>query len=165
MRVDREADVDPGSPFTWDEVGFGLALALTGFLMLRPGIGRRLLRRLRTQRIEPPLLVDLEPAFAQELEQLLQQKRRRRLAASVSELRVVEVCACGDPRCASFYVIPRFILRWRWPGQGETLDFGAAYGTITVDVVDHEIVSVEVLDREVLLRALNTVREPLSRNR
>ena len=36
-----EADVDPGSPFAWDELGFGFVLAMTGVFMLRPRIGHR----------------------------------------------------------------------------------------------------------------------------
>jgi hypothetical protein len=73
----------------------------------------------------------------------------------VPKLRVVESCECGDPRCASFYVVPQFVLRWRWPGRRETLDLGASQGTITVDLVDEEIVSVEVLDRPELRCALD----------
>ena len=124
------------------------------------GALRSLFRRLRTPRREPPLLTEVDPAFAQELEQLLQRKGRRRLAAAVSDLRVVELCRCGDPKCSSFYVIPRFIVSWRWPGQGETLELDAARGTISVDVVDHEIVLVEVLDRPELSRALNAANPP-----
>ena len=91
---------------------------------------RLLLRRLRSRPPEPPLLADLESSFARELERLLQKKRRRRLAMLVPKLRVVESCECGDPRCASFYVVPQFVLRWRWPGRRETLDLGASQGTI-----------------------------------
>jgi hypothetical protein len=124
------------------------------------GALRSLLRRLRTPGREPPLLTEVDPAFAQELEQQLRRKGQQRLAASVSELRVVELCRCGDPKCSSFYVIPRFIVSWRWAAQGETLELDAARGTISVDVVDREIVLVEVLDRPELSRALNAAYPP-----
>jgi hypothetical protein len=103
---------------------------------------------------ELPLLTEVDPALAQELEQLLQRKGRRRLGASVPVLRVVELCRCGDPTCARFYVVPRLIVSWRWPGQGETLELDAARGTIGADVVDHETVLFEVLVRPELSRAL-----------
>jgi hypothetical protein len=66
----------------------------------------------------------------------------------------VELCSCGDPRCSSFYAIPRFVVQWRWPAHGETVQLDASRGTLSVDVVDGEIVSVELLVRRDELRSL-----------
>lgn len=109
------------------------------------------------RRPEQPLLADLAPAFARELEQLLARQEQRRLAASVPTLRVVELCSCSKPNCSTFYVIPRFIVAWRWPGGGKTLALDAGEGTVSVDVVEDKIALVEVLDRPDVGAALSGI--------
>jgi hypothetical protein len=105
-------------------------------------------------RHEPPLLSDVAPEFAAELAALLSARGEPILARSVTTLPVVELCNCNDPRCASFYIVPSFAARWRWPQGGSTLDFNATTGTIRVDTAGGQIISVEVLDRPQLALTL-----------
>jgi len=100
------------------------------------------------------LLSDLAPEFAAELVALLSARGEPNLARSITTLPVIELCRCSDPRCASFYTIPRFAANWRWPQGGSTLDLDASAGTIRVDTAGGQIVSVEVLDRPQLATTL-----------
>ena len=123
-------------------------------------MARRLLQFIRPPRSEPPLLTELAPAFAAELETLISQHGKRKLAASVDALRVVERCPCGDDECSSFYVTPSFVVRWRWHGHGETLKLQTVRGTISIDLIDGQIVLVEVLDRPDVEEALVAANMP-----
>jgi hypothetical protein len=117
-------------------------------------VAGRLSQFLRIRRSEPPVLTEVAPAFALELEGLLRRKGQAGLAASVGDLRVVELCPCGDPECSSFYVASSFVVRWRWRGHGETLKLLATRGTVSIDLIDREIVLVEALDRPDLAKSL-----------
>ncbi len=99
------------------------------------------------------MLSALAPEFAAELAALLAARGEPILARSITTLPVVELCRCSDPRCASFYTVPRFAANWRWP-QGGRLELDASAGTIRVDTAGGLIVSVEVLDRPQLATAL-----------
>jgi len=99
------------------------------------------------------LLSALAPEFAAELAALLSTRGEPILARSITTLPVVELCRCSDPRCASFYTVPRFAANWRWP-QGGALDLHASAGTIRVDTAGGQIISVEVLDRPPLATTL-----------
>ena len=114
---------------------------------------RRLLSK-PPPRHEPRLLSELAPEFAAELVAFLSARGELNLARSITTLPVVELCRCSDPRCASFYTIPRFAANWRWPQGGSTLDLDASAGTIRVDTAGGQIVSVEVLDRPQLATTL-----------
>lgn len=107
----------------------------------------------------PPLLADLDPAFAAELAALLAARGQPVLSRSVPGLSVVELCHCNDPRCASFYTVARFAANWRWQQGGETLDLDARTGTVRVDIAGEQIISVEVLDRPQLASALKAALE------
>jgi hypothetical protein len=57
--------------------------------------------------VQPPLLSEVLPTFAEELRQLLTATGEPELAAQVSGLRIVDRCRCGDDFCATFYVRPK----------------------------------------------------------
>jgi hypothetical protein len=114
----------------------------------------RVRRALRQSGGEAPLLADVAPQFARELESLLKGRGKPGLAESVSDLGIVELCRCADPNCASVYVVPSSLVSWRWPDHGETLPLFAARGTVNVDVIEGELVLVEALDRPDLTAAL-----------
>ncbi len=88
------------------------------------GGSRRLIEAARRLLSKPPrrqgprLLSELAPEFAAELVALLSARGEPNLARSIPTLPVVELCRCSDPRCASFYTIPRFAANWRWPQGG-----------------------------------------------
>src|SRR5690349_21732677 len=54
-----------------------------------------------------PMLVEMLPALAQELQQLLIEQDEPGLAAQVPGLRIVDRCRCGDDFCSMFYVLPK----------------------------------------------------------
>src|SRR5512132_3575336 len=56
---------------------------------------------------EPPLLTDVLPGLAQELQQLLTEHDEPALAAQVPDLRIIDRCRCDDDFCATFYVRPK----------------------------------------------------------
>src|SRR6058998_2462342 len=127
-----------------------LAVVLPFHLGRRPWRVMETVRRalaLTLPRREPPLLATLAAEFAAELASLLHARGEPVLTRAVPSLSVVDLCRCNDPRCASFYTLPRFVASWRWPQHGRTLDLGASVGTVRVDVVVGQIISVEVLDR------------------
>ncbi len=107
-----------------------------------------------------PLLTAIAPTFAEELQELLRARGQRQQAASIPALRVVELCNCDRPNCSTFYTIPRFVVRWRWPGAGRTLDLKPSEGTIRVDIIEDRIALVEVLDRPDVEAALAGAAPP-----
>jgi hypothetical protein len=120
--------------------------------VLAKAAGRTLLKP--SPHHEPPLLSEIAPEFAAELANLLDAHGEPMLARSVTTLSVVELCNCNDPRCASFYTIPSFTARWRWPQEGSTIDLNPIAGTIRVDTAGGQTISVEILDRPQLATTL-----------
>jgi len=94
----------------------------------------------------PPLLIDTRPGFADRLERALREAGEPRLAAQVTELRVVAPCGCENGYCQSFNTAMP-IKRWFRRGRSVRLeDFGSFL--VAVDVVDGEIAYVEVIDQD-----------------
>jgi hypothetical protein len=89
-------------------------------------------------------------APAARIENSLASELRKRLTAAgegepvdvVDELRVVERCRCGNPRCESFYALPRFQTIWLWNRGGQTIPLRAG---LAVGAVGSRIVAVEVV--------------------
>ena len=91
----------------------------------------------------PPLLREVRPELAAELEELLRGASEERLARSVPGLRVHGRCRCGEAGCASLYTAP--------PPEG---GYGPGHrnlvlpwepGMLVLDVVDGRIAFLEVL--------------------
>jgi hypothetical protein len=95
----------------------------------------------------PPLLGEVSPGFAHELEDLLRQAGRADLVDSAATLPIFGRCPCSDLACASFYTTswPDAVLEWA--RAGETIRLRPARGEVSVDVADRRILSVEVLGR------------------
>jgi hypothetical protein len=101
-----------------------------------------------------PLLTDLLPAFATELQQLLTDRGELELAAQVPGLAILDRCRCGDDFCATFYAQPKPEGSFG-PGHRNvalTLD----EGMLVLDVTG-EIACVEVLDRKDVRQKLDEV--------
>jgi hypothetical protein len=97
-------------------------------------------------RIEHPLLSEILPAFAIELEELLRNAGEAELAKLVPSLKIVERCRCGDDFCATFYARPKPAGTW---GAGHrSLSLDPREGMIILDVVDGSLACVEVLYRD-----------------
>jgi len=101
------------------------------------------------------LLSDTLPAFAAELQQLLEKKDEPELAEQVPGLMIRGRCRCGDAICGTFYTQPK-------PKSG----FGPGHrnvrlmpeeGMLILDVVAGEIACEEVLDRKDVRQKLDAV--------
>ena len=115
---------------------------------------RRFLRHAwpRSQPGALPLLAEVAPGFAHELEYLLRQAGRPDLADSVAFLPIVGRCPCSDVACASFYTTSWLDALVQWARAGETIRLRPIRGEVSVDVADGRILSVEVIGkREVWL--------------
>jgi hypothetical protein len=97
-----------------------------------------------------PLVAEVVPALAAELERGLRAERRPDLAEQVASLRIREVCGCEVEGCGSFYTgLPMK----RWFRRGKEV----AVGDLRVNTIDGEIVFVEVLGREDVRAALRAL--------
>jgi len=93
-----------------------------------------------------PLLCEVLPELASEVEALLSREGEAKLALQVQELRIVDRCRCGDDFCATLYTAPRPKGAW---GPGHyTLSLDPEIGFLNVDVVKGKIVELEVLFRD-----------------
>ncbi|MFC0629460.1 hypothetical protein [Kribbella deserti] len=95
-------------------------------------------------------VVERWPVFARQVRGALGRDGEAELASQVDELRVVELCECGDDFCQSFYVerppddvYPSDSHR-SWYCDDEELGWD---GHLILDVVDERIAFVEVLYR------------------
>jgi hypothetical protein len=102
------------------------------------------------------LLTDTLPAFAAELQRLLNEKGEPELAAQVPSLSIFERCDCGDDFCATFYT--RHKPKGAYGPGHRNVVLAPDSGTLILDVVEDQICCVEVLDcpeiREKLRAAL-----------
>ncbi len=73
------------------------------------------------------------------------------MAATVHDLPIVSRCRCGDSNCATFHTVAGPEER---VGTSMLLDLE---GMVVIDHVDHEILTVEVLDRPRVRDALRAV--------
>ena len=92
------------------------------------------------------LVTDVLPEFGGEMRRLLVERGEAGLAGQVAELRIVEICGCGDDFCSTFYVRERPEGTYG-PGH-RNVPLGTDEGLVSLDVVDGAIVCVEVLYRE-----------------
>lgn len=95
---------------------------------------------------KPPLLIHTLPAFAVELQRLLNEAREPALAAAVPSLKIHERCRCGDDICCgTFYTKPKPEGGYG-PGH-RNVALAPDEGMVILDVVGDQIACVEVLDR------------------
>jgi hypothetical protein len=112
-------------------------------------------------RAKKPLLKEVSPALAAELERLLRKEGDSDLAEQVSELQIVETCGCGDVVCASFYTAPH-PKGTPWGPDHYTMVLEAdRRAHLHIDVVDRVIVYVEVLDGDDIREELRSAGFPL----
>jgi hypothetical protein len=102
---------------------------------------------------DAPLIAEVFPEFAAELESLLQSEGEDALATQVAELRIVERCQCGDDFCATIYTAPK--PKGAWGLNHRNVLPEAKTGMIILDVVDEQIAEIEVLNRDEIRKKLN----------
>jgi hypothetical protein len=101
------------------------------------------------------MLIELLPALAQELQQLLIEEGESALAAQVPGLRIVDRCRCGDDFCSTFYVRPKPTGAYGTNHRNVALT--PKEGMLILDVVDEQIECVEVLYRDDVRRLIQAV--------
>jgi hypothetical protein len=89
---------------------------------------------------ERPLVRDVLPGLAAELERSLGELGRPDLAEQVPALRIRAVCPCEVEGCGSFYTA---LPMKRWFRRGKEVPVGE----LVVNTIDGDIVFVEVLGR------------------
>jgi hypothetical protein len=92
------------------------------------------------------LLADVLPAFATELQQLLEENGERELAAQAPGLMIFDRCRCGDDFCATFYTKPK--PRGSFGPGHRNVTLKPDEGMLILDVVGDAIACVEVLYRD-----------------
>jgi hypothetical protein len=102
---------------------------------------------------EPPLLSDMLPGLAHELQQLLIEQDEPELAAQVPGLRIVDRCRCGDDFCATFYVQPR--PKRAYGPDHRNVPLTPKEGMLILDVVGEKIV--EVLYRDDVRKVIQAI--------
>jgi hypothetical protein len=92
-------------------------------------------------------LIDRWPVLAQQLHRALISADEDELATQVNELRIVEMCGCGDDFCQSFYTEPP--PSGAFPEGSYNVSCGEPgwEGYLILDIVGGQIAYVEVLDR------------------
>jgi hypothetical protein len=101
---------------------------------------------------EAPLMVDIVPELAAEMERELRASGEAELAEQVAGLRMTRSCGCGDEFCASFYTGPN--PKESWEGDRRAV---ALPNLLILDVRNAEIGFVEVLYRDDLRPRILTV--------
>jgi hypothetical protein len=102
---------------------------------------------------EAPLVADVFPELATELETLLKAQGEDALAKQVAGLRIIERCRCGDDFCATFYTIPKPNGSWGPGYRGFDLD--APSGMIILGALNEKIADIEILYRDEIRNKLN----------
>jgi hypothetical protein len=93
-----------------------------------------------------PLLYEVLPIFAKEIEELLNKHNEPKLASQVASLSIVDRCRCSEDFCAAFYVEHKPLGAYG-PGH-RNVELEPESGMIILDVVDDRIMQVEVLYRD-----------------
>jgi hypothetical protein len=101
------------------------------------------------QSAQAPLLCTTWPIFTNELAAALNACGEDRLIDQVEQLRIVEVCGCGDGFCQSFCTAPKPSGAYDNGHRNVCLD-APWPGYLILDVVHDDIVYVEVLYRSAL---------------
>lgn|SRR5262249_39659611 len=102
-----------------------------------------------------PLLTDVIPELAQELETLLAKEGEPTLAAQVRQLHIVDRCRCGDSFCGTFYTVPR--PNGVWGAGHRNISLDCQTGMLILDVVDDRVTAVEVLDRDEIRQRIHEI--------
>jgi hypothetical protein len=105
--------------------------------------------------MDAPLLMDVLPELAQELEALLVRDGEPELAAQIRQVRVVDRCRCGGASCATFYTVPR--PNGAWGAGHRNISLDCKRGMLILDVVHDKLACVEVLDRDEVRQRLNEI--------
>ena len=90
-------------------------------------------------------VMEVLPEFAGEMRRSLLEMGEAALAGQVAELRIEELCGCGDDFCSTFYVRERPKGTYG-PGH-RNVPLETDDGLVCLDVVEGVIVCVEVLYR------------------
>ena len=104
---------------------------------------------------QPPLLTDVLPGLAQELQKLLVEQGEPALAAQVPGLRIIDRCRCDDDFCATFYVRPR--PKGEFGPEHRNVALTPTDGMLVLDVVGESIAAVEVLYRDDVRKVIQTI--------
>lgn len=104
-------------------------------------------------KMNKPLLNDILPEVAKEIEALLRIENLNELADQVPTLKVFDKCRCGDSFCSSFYTTVK--PDGGWGPMHENIMLNPNVGDFILDVVDGRIVFVEILDRDDIHSSLN----------
>lgn len=99
-----------------------------------------------------PLLREILPEFAVELETLLRKENYIEYAEQIAFLRITERCRCEDNFCGMFYTQPR--PQSLTTGKLSTIDPHSKHGMILLEIVEESIAAVEVLFRPDVRKAL-----------
>jgi hypothetical protein len=91
------------------------------------------------------------PQLAQELESGFRKIGQVDLAATVSELDIVERCRCGDEGCGTFYTLEKCV----WSGKKLEQIVPVVEGLYAVDVFSNKVACIEILDRKDVEDKLN----------
>jgi len=102
-----------------------------------------------------PFISDALPELAHELETLLLKCGEPDLAAQIRLLHIVDRCRCREDFCATFYTEPRPGGSWGAGHRNISLD--CEQGMLILDVVDHKLKCVEVLDRPEVRKRLHEI--------
>lgn len=100
-------------------------------------------------------LTDALPAFATELQQLLEEQSEPELAAQVPDLKIFDRCRCGAAFCSTFYTQPK--PEGSFGSGHRNVALAPEEGMLILDVVAGEIACVEVLDRGDVRQKLDEV--------
>jgi hypothetical protein len=93
-----------------------------------------------------PLLREVLPGLASELEALLRTDDELELASQIASLTVVDRCRCDLDSCATIYNVPKPEGAWGPTHRNIVLD--VPEGMTVIDVLDEKIVCIEILDRD-----------------
>ena len=100
---------------------------------------------------DAPLVCDVLPGLAAELERSLAEQGRPDLAEQIAGLRIRAVCPCEVEGCGSFSTA---LPMKRWFRRGKLVPVG----DLVLNTIDGEIVYVEVLDRPEVTTALQGLK-------
>lgn len=89
-------------------------------------------------------LASLLPEFARELSEGLAAMGHKRLAESISDVEIVERCACTEPGCVTFHSVPKGTAP-RWPECERVV--APAAGVTCIHYQNGRILWVEALGR------------------
>jgi hypothetical protein len=97
------------------------------------------------------------PAFSDELVKLLREANELALADQIPDLEIVEKCRCNDDFCSSIYTAPKPSGKWESPHRNVELD--PLKGMLILDVVKERISHIEILFRDDVRSALNSIHK------